>query len=117
MPSTVAESSDKGAGNAGNGDGLEDVNPEAVEWWVDVQESYQPEDNERAGKLNPAPAFTKGMRAARGARDVGAASDHVSRPDGEPVSRSKRNWRSTNVNDGPAKWSRVISTRERAGMS
>jgi hypothetical protein len=67
VPGLVPESSDNDAANAGNGKGLEGVNPEAIKRRIDVKKGNESEENERANKLSPAPAFTKGMRAATGA--------------------------------------------------
>lgn len=67
VPCLVPESSDNAAAHAGNGKGLEDVNPKAIKRRIDVKEGNKSEENERARKLSPAPAFTKGLRAATGA--------------------------------------------------
>jgi hypothetical protein len=67
VPSPVAESSNNDAANAGNSKGLQDVNPETIKRRIDMKEGNKAEENERANKLSPAPAFTKGMGTATGA--------------------------------------------------
>lgn len=43
LPSTVAESSRNGARNARDGEGLKGMNPQAIEWRIDVQEGHESE--------------------------------------------------------------------------